>query len=117
MASTKATVPTEKTRPRAKKAKRAIKFTVEMRQRIVDSVLQADKAGLSRTSVFNSLAVEWSTARRYKYSQHQVSSQFHLHKAELGYDKLSEPAYSSGVRPGPTEGAPRLGYKAELGLN
>ena len=96
MASTKATTPTNSntSRKKARKAKRVVKFSPEMRQRIVDEIKMADKAGVSRTSVFTSLAAEWTKAHRYKYTQHQVSSQFHLHKKELGYDKLSEPSKS-----------------------
>lgn len=73
-----------------------IRYTADMKQRLMDEVKEADKAGIPRSHVFKALAKEWSKGKRgpHRFTEHQVSSQFHVLKTRFGYDVRRAPGVS-----------------------
>lgn len=80
-----------------------IRYTDAMKKQLMSEVKKADKAGVPRKHVFEKLAKEWST-RSNKFTEHQVSSQFHVLKQRFGYDvarvqqrRIVKPAVSGSL--------------------
>lgn len=71
------------------------KWDDKMKRDLVEAVMEADKAGLPRTRVFQQLARRWSKATYgvkagNTYTEHQVASQFHLIKSQFDYDVAAQ---------------------------
>lgn len=83
-----------KSRKAARRGRKAgaIKYTPEMRQALMDEVKKADKAGLTRASVYAKMADRWNKkGNGHTYTAKQVGSTFLEMKQRMGYNKLVQP--------------------------
>ena len=73
------------------------KYTSEMKEALVAAVKRADAKGQPRTVVYTRLAKTWAKKYGDTFTEHQVSSQFHLNKARFGYAPKAQPAVVDAV--------------------